>query len=59
MPAIFRLIKEMGKIDDSEMRKAFNLGVGLIAIIDKDNYESCKNIAAELNEDIFVIGEII
>ena len=58
VPPIFRLIKEAGKISDPEMRKAFNMGVGLIAIIDKNDFESCKNIAGGLNEDIFVIGEI-
>jgi phosphoribosylformylglycinamidine cyclo-ligase len=59
VPPIFRLIKDAGKISDPEMRRAFNMGVGLIAIIDKNDLESCNRIASGLNEEISVIGEII
>lgn len=59
VPPIFQLIKDAGKISDEEMRMAFNLGVGLIAIVAKDDFESCKKIASGLNEDAFVIGEIV
>ena len=47
------------KISDEEMRMAFNLGIGLIAIVDKDDFEMCKKIASDLSEEAFVIGEIV
>jgi phosphoribosylformylglycinamidine cyclo-ligase len=59
IPPVFRLIKDAGKVSDEEMRMAFNLGVGLIAIVDKNEFEKCKTIASGVDEDAFVIGEIV
>lgn len=59
LPPVFQLIQDAGKINDEEMRMAFNLGVGLIAIIDKDQAGKFEKIAAGLKEDTFVIGEIV
>ena len=39
LPAIFKLIKQTGNISDEEMRKAFNLGIGLVTIVDKIEVE--------------------
>jgi phosphoribosylformylglycinamidine cyclo-ligase len=59
LPKIFELIKTTGNISDDEMRKAFNLGIGLIAIIDGNDLTQLKTIANELNEEYFVIGKVI
>ena len=59
IPPVFRLIQETGNISDEEMRMAFNLGVGLIAVVDKNDFDKCKDIASGLGEDAFVIGEIV
>lgn len=58
-PAIFRLIQETGNIEEEEMQKAFNLGIGLIAIIRKNDLSELNNIVATLNEEAIVIGEVI
>jgi phosphoribosylformylglycinamidine cyclo-ligase len=58
LPAIFRLIQETGGISDIEMRKAFNLGIGLIAIVNKSNLQAVEQIANEINETPILIGEI-
>jgi phosphoribosylformylglycinamidine cyclo-ligase len=58
LPEIFELIQETGKISDEEMRKAFNLGIGLITIVDKDDANSITAIANELNESAYIIGEV-
>ncbi len=58
LPPIFKLIKATGNISDEEMRKAFNVGVGMIAIVGKDDVETVKSIATELNEKCFVMGRV-
>ncbi len=58
LPAIFKLIQTTGNISDEEMRKAFNVGVGMIAIVNKDDVEAVKLIATELNEECFVMGNV-
>jgi len=59
LPSIFKLIKETGNIADEEMRKAFNLGIGLIAIVSETDVEKIKTIADKLNEEYFIIGKVV
>lgn len=58
IPEVFKLIKDTGNISDEEMRKAFNIGIGLIAIANKSDVDSIIAIADELNESSFVLGNV-
>ncbi len=58
IPAIFKLIQETGSINDEEMRKVFNLGIGLIAIVNKKEIDGILSTAAEAGETGFVLGQI-
>jgi len=58
VPAIFKLIKDAGEISDEEMRTVFNMGIGLVFIVSKDDVETTLNLAKELNEKPNVIGEV-
>jgi phosphoribosylformylglycinamidine cyclo-ligase len=59
VPPIFKLIQETGKVSDDEMRKAFNMGIGLIAIVDKNDVDKTLQISETLVEKGIVIGEVI
>jgi phosphoribosylformylglycinamidine cyclo-ligase len=56
---VFELIKKTGNINDEEMRKVFNLGIGLAAIVNKDNQNDVIKIADDLGEKSFIIGEVV
>ncbi len=58
IPFIFRLIQELGSVSDEEMREVFNLGIGMILIVDRNNVEKICAELKLLNEKYFVIGEI-
>jgi len=58
VPAIFKLIQETGDISDEEMREVFNMGIGLVFIVSKENLESAVLIAKEQNEHPIVLGEV-
>ncbi len=58
VPEIFKLIQSTGKISDDEMREVFNLGIGLILIVDKSDVESVKFELNNSGEEAFIIGEI-
>ncbi len=58
VPAIFKLIQETGEISDEEMREVFNMGIGLVFIVAKDDVETTLNLAKELNEKAILIGEV-
>ncbi len=59
VPEIFKLISETGDIEDDEMRTVFNMGIGLIAIVDKNDVPKIKSISEKLNEEMFEIGRIV
>ena len=58
LPPIFQLIKDKGNISDVEMRKAFNFGIGLIAIVRKDDAQKVLETASSIGEDGIIIGQI-
>jgi phosphoribosylformylglycinamidine cyclo-ligase len=57
IPPIFNLIQRAGKISDEEMRKAFNMGIGMILVVKSSNFDNVFNLLKE--ENPMVIGEII
>lgn len=57
-PEIFSLIQREGDISDEEMRKVFNLGIGLVAIVAKEEVSKLMAAAEELKEPALLIGQI-
>ncbi|MHB1688195.1 MAG: phosphoribosylformylglycinamidine cyclo-ligase [Ignavibacteriaceae bacterium] len=56
LPEIFKLIQITGKITDDEMRLVFNLGIGLIAVVPKDDENKIVKLSKDFGEDAIVIG---
>lgn len=54
---IFNLIQKTGNVSDEEMRHAFNLGIGMIMIVDKTKVDEV--LAHCKNDNPVIIGEII
>lgn len=59
VPNIFRLIQSIGNITDEEMREVFNMGIGLIAIVDKKDVDTIMKISGVIGEEGIIVGEII
>lgn len=57
-PAIFELIREIGNVPEDDMRSTFNLGIGLIAVVDPEAADEVKEIASEVDEQVIEMGEI-
>ncbi|MDD5765381.1 MAG: phosphoribosylformylglycinamidine cyclo-ligase [Candidatus Marinimicrobia bacterium] len=56
---IFRLIQEAGEIETEEMRKVFNLGIGMILIVDRNSVDAITGILKASGESVTLIGEVI
>ncbi len=60
VPKIFRLIKLNGKVDDVEMFKVFNMGIGLVLVVSSND---AGNIIQELSNkhslNASIIGEVV
>lgn len=58
VPPIFGLLKKGGNMEDAEMLRTFNCGIGLVMVVRaKDREKALKRLKA-LKQKAFVIGEI-
>jgi len=56
-PFIFKLIQKEGKVEEEEMRRVFNLGIGIIFIVDRDDMNATLNLLKSSSPK--VIGEVV
>jgi phosphoribosylformylglycinamidine cyclo-ligase len=59
VPAIFGVIQERGRVDQDEMYRVFNMGIGLILIVPPSVAEGVIARAVELGDRAYRIGEIV
>ncbi|MBO6178143.1 MAG: phosphoribosylformylglycinamidine cyclo-ligase [Selenomonadaceae bacterium] len=58
IPSIFKLLKKWGNVDWKEMYRTFNMGIGMILIVDSNDAKSiCSGLQAA-NEEYYEIGRI-
>ena len=58
MPEIFNIIQREGNIATDEMYKTFNMGIGMMLVVDKNDVEITQKILEKMGEKSFVIGNI-
>lgn len=74
-PPIFKMIEGFNAVDERELHKSFNMGIGLVLIVDKENADDVVNFInnrendnaayvdkkySELLEDkVYIIGEVV
>lgn len=58
IPPIFQLIQSEGNVPENDMRRTFNLGVGLIVITDPKKGNGVMNALRKQGERPFVMGEV-
>jgi len=57
-PPLFELIQEIGNVPEDDMRSTFNLGIGLIAIVDQKSVDEVKEAALQMDEKVITMGRI-
>ena len=55
---IFKLIQQCGKIRTKDMLRPFNLGIGMVLIIDKNNMSDLEIHLKKQNEKFVIMGEV-
>ena len=58
VPEIFEAIQKLGKIEEAEMRKVFNMGIGIAMIVRPDDVQTVLNQAAKSSIKIFTAGRL-
>ena len=59
IPPIFNLIQDLGKVEEDEMYHIFNMGIGMLLIVDPKDAAKTLDILAENEEKASIIGEVI
>lgn len=59
IPPIFSFLRELGQIDEEEMYAIFNMGIGMILIIDPKDVTVTMEILSEQGESPVILGEVI
>ena len=57
-PIIFDLLQKWGNIDIDEMYSTFNMGVGMVIVVSKNELDAITTYLSKIQEDFYFLGEI-
>lgn len=57
-PAIFNWLQEAGRIDEHEMHRTFNCGIGMAVIVSEAEADQARQILEQQGETVFTIGHV-
>jgi phosphoribosylformylglycinamidine cyclo-ligase len=57
-PTVFRVLMRSGQVALAEMRRVFNLGVGLVAVVGRGDVDDVVRAAGKVNVETWLIGDI-
>jgi len=58
VPEIFKFLQKMGNVDEKEMYRVFNMGLGMVIIIDKVDFSFASKLLSEVGEELLEIGVV-
>lgn len=57
VPAIFKMIQTYGKVEEEAMYNTFNMGLGMVIAIDKENVDKTLEILSKDGYKAYVVGK--
>lgn len=58
IPPVFKLMQKLGNIEEKEMFNTFNMGIGLVLAVKKENAEEIICTLGNLGEKAYIIGNV-
>ena len=58
VPPIFQIIQEAGRVEDAEMRRTFNMGLGYLLVVRPGDAARAAEVLSAAGERVFEVGEI-
>lgn len=58
-PEVFRRIADTGPVEEAEMRRTFNLGVGLVIAVSPEHADDARAACAAAGDDAWSLGEVV
>jgi len=59
IPPVFSFLQKSGNVDEREMHRTFNNGLGMIVVVPEENAQEVMDRLGAMDEKAFLIGEII
>jgi len=59
MPPLFGWLQQHGGVDDAEMHRVFNCGIGMVVIVDAADAAAAGAMLAAAGETVYRIGEVV
>ncbi len=59
MPPLFGWLQAQGAIDDREMHRVFNCGIGLVVVVSAADADRAASMLTAAGEQVWTIGEVI
>ncbi|PON61675.1 Phosphoribosylformylglycinamidine cyclo-ligase [Parasponia andersonii] len=59
VPAVFKWIQEAGRVEDGEMRRTFNMGIGMVLVVSPEASRRILEDAANGAYKAYRIGEVV
>jgi phosphoribosylformylglycinamidine cyclo-ligase len=59
VPPIFRLIQDAGKVPKSEMCQVFNMGIGMVVIVERKEAAQVMRFVRARRQEAWAIGQIV
>lgn len=58
LPAVFKWLKQAGNVAASEMGRTFNMGIGMVAVVSKENVRQVISELEAVGEQVYTIGKL-
>ncbi len=58
VPRVFNLIQTLGQVDQQEMYRTFNMGIGFILVIHPEDEALVREMLAKQGETCFLLGQV-
>lgn len=58
-PPIFDFLQEQGGVEEREMMRTFNLGLGMVAVVPPEQADEILERLSGMNEPAFLVGQIV
>lgn len=59
VPPLFEHLQKLGNVEQDEMLRTFNMGIGLIVVVPAEKVKKAKAILNRANERHYIIGRIV
>jgi phosphoribosylformylglycinamidine cyclo-ligase len=58
VPPLFEHLRQLGDVEQDEMMRTFNMGIGMIVVVSAEDVKKAKAVLNRANERFHIIGRI-